>query len=169
MSIMGRWPVGRRVVGVVVSLVAVAAVIFGILTATGSHQASTGQTTTHRATTHQAASPRATTPAAVPSQRSAATPVNAAIPQRAWDTLARIDAGTWPPRDGSGTKGGTTWTNREGNLPKTGAGGKSVSYLEWDVNLKKPGRNRDAERIVTGNDGSAWYTADHYATFTRMR
>jgi guanyl-specific ribonuclease Sa len=91
------------------------------------------------------------------------------IPQRARDTLARIDAGTWPPNDGSGTHGGTTWTDAEGTLPHTDSSGRPVNYLEWDVNVKLPHHNRDAERIVTGGDGSAWYTGDHYATFTRMR
>ena len=35
------------------------------------------------------------------------------------------------------------------------------------MNLKKPGRSRDAERIITADDGSAWYTDDHYRSFTR--
>ncbi len=37
------------------------------------------------------------------------------------------------------------------------------------MNPKKNGQGRDAERIVTGNDGSAWYTLDHYDTFVRIR
>ncbi|MVU83851.1 ribonuclease [Nocardia sp. ET3-3] len=89
--------------------------------------------------------------------------VTASVPQRAWTTLGLIDQGGWPPADCPGTKGGTTWQNRGGQLPE------GVDYLEWDVNCKAPGRSRDAERIVTGNDGSAWYTDDHYATFVRMR
>ena len=32
-----------------------------------------------------------------------------------------------------------------------------------------PGKNRGAERMVTGSDKSAWYTADHYETFKRIR
>ncbi|WP_069165780.1 ribonuclease domain-containing protein [Nocardia altamirensis] len=95
--------------------------------------------------------------------------VSASVPQRAWDTLARIDAGTWPPNDGSGTKGGGTWSNREGRLPRTDSTGRPMAYREWDVNIKKPGQSRDAERIVTGNERTAWYTGDHYGTFTQMR
>ncbi|WP_227833577.1 ribonuclease domain-containing protein [Nocardia macrotermitis] len=91
------------------------------------------------------------------------------VSDQARQTLTLIDSGQWPPQDGSGTKGGTTWSDREGNLPKTDAGGKAIHYKEWDVNRKIPGHNRDAERIVTGDDGSAWYTNDHYATFCRMR
>jgi guanyl-specific ribonuclease Sa len=94
---------------------------------------------------------------------------NVPVPQRAWDTLGRIQAGTWPPDDGSGTKGGTQWYDRDGSLPRTDAGGNPIQYQEWDVNERQPGQHRDAERIITGSDGSAWYTADHYRTFTRMR
>ncbi len=91
------------------------------------------------------------------------------VPDNARHTLELIDAGQWPPHDGSGTKGGTTWQNREGRLPRTGPGGNTIHYLEWDVNRKQPGHNRDAERIVTGDDHSAWYTGDHYGSFCRMR
>ncbi|WP_019202477.1 ribonuclease domain-containing protein [Tsukamurella sp. 1534] len=92
-----------------------------------------------------------------------------AAPARIAATLKRIDAGTWPPDDGSGTQGGRNFGNFEGRLLKSGSDGKRVKYTEWDVNIKKPGRGRDAERIVTGSDGSAWYTLDHYETFTRIR
>jgi hypothetical protein len=39
----------------------------------------------------------------------------------------------------------------------------------WDVNPRMPNQDRDAERIVTGSDGSAWFTTDHYRTFHRIR
>lgn len=90
------------------------------------------------------------------------------VPQAAWATLAAIDAGRWPPDDAPGTQGGRTFGNHEGRLPAT-AGGQTVRYQEWDVNRKQSGRGRDAERIVTGSDASAWYTDDHYETFARMR
>ncbi|WP_232535266.1 ribonuclease domain-containing protein [Nocardia terpenica] len=90
------------------------------------------------------------------------------IPGQAWQTLKLIDAGQWPPNDGSGTKGGTTWDDREGTLPRTGANGP-IHYREWDVNRKQPGQSRDAQRIVTGDNGTAYYTGDHYATFCQMR
>lgn len=90
------------------------------------------------------------------------------IPDHVWDTLELIDAGDWPPDDAPGTQGGRRFGNYEGELPAVGDDGNPASYQEWDVNPKKPGRSRDAERIVTGADGSAWYTADHYESFTRM-
>ena len=95
--------------------------------------------------------------------------VRAAVPDRAWQTLKLIDAGHWPPNDGSGTKGGTTWANKDGVLPRTDSAGNPIHYLKWDVNRKQPGQPRDAERIVTGDDGSAWYTPDRFQTFERMR
>lgn len=90
------------------------------------------------------------------------------IPDHVWDTLELIDAGDWPPDDAPGTQGGRRFGNYEGELPAVGDDGQPAAYREWDVNPKKPGRSRDAERIVTGADGSAWYTADHYESFTRM-
>ncbi|WP_216898598.1 ribonuclease domain-containing protein [Nocardia alni] len=92
------------------------------------------------------------------------------VPARAYQTLTEIDAGRWPgSADAPGTKGGDQWMNRGGSLPRTASSGKSITYREWDVNPKQPGHTRDAQRIITGSDGSAYYTGDHYQTFTRMR
>lgn len=107
--------------------------------------------------------------AGAPGSARASAPTNSAAPARVLATLARIDAGTWPPKDGSGTQGGRNFGNFEGRLPKTDQQGKRAKYTEWDVNVKKSGRGRDAERIITGADGGAWYTLDHYETFTRIR
>jgi RHS repeat-associated protein len=86
------------------------------------------------------------------------------------DVLRHIDdTGSAPP----GYRGGRTFQNdgRGGGqvLPGTDAGGNPVTYREWDVKPHTRGVNRGAERLVTGSDGSAWYTADHYGTFTRVR
>ncbi|MGC4962864.1 ribonuclease domain-containing protein [Gordonia sp. DT218] len=93
-----------------------------------------------------------------------------AVPAHVLHTLALIDAGTWPEAaNAPGTRGGDVFRNSEGNLPATDDRGRRITYREWDVNPKEPGQSRDAERIVTGNDGSAWYTADHYRTFVKIR
>ncbi|PBJ00582.1 Ribonuclease precursor [Rhodococcus erythropolis] len=122
------------------------------------------------------AKPGATTKAAPsssePSSSAAKTTQQASTdaPARVLATLVEIDAGRWPDSaNAPGTKGGITFRNSEGRLPAVGAGGGRVVYQEWDVNAKKNGQGRDAERIVTGNDGSAWYTLDHYDTFVRIR
>lgn len=82
------------------------------------------------------------------------------IPPEAWSTLAIIDKTGKPP---AGFKGGTVFQNREGLLPK------NVSYKEWDIARYQPGVNRGPRRLVTGNNNSAYYTADHYASFIKMR
>ncbi|CAM3036093.1 ribonuclease domain-containing protein [Prescottella defluvii] len=122
---------------------------------------SSATTTTPKAAT---AKPTAPKPGATSSVAK-----NSAVPDYVWTTLAAIDAGGWPPADSPGTQGGRTFGNHEGRLPATSDGGRKVRYQEWDVNRKRDGRGRDAERIVTGDDGSAWYTSDHYETFVRMR
>ncbi|MEZ0350836.1 ribonuclease domain-containing protein [Mycobacterium sp. pR1184] len=91
------------------------------------------------------------------------------IPKNVRDTLEQIDAGKWPGAANTpGTKGGGKFENKEGFLPATDASGKPIIYTKWDVNPKGDGA-RDAERIVTGTDGSAWYTDGHYGLFKRIR
>jgi guanyl-specific ribonuclease Sa len=75
-----------------------------------------------------------------------------------------------PPVD---TVGGRDYRNlglEDGEvLPRTDTKGKPIRYREWDVNKKVAGRNRGAERIVTGTDGRVYYTSDHYSTFQRIK
>jgi ribonuclease T1 len=82
------------------------------------------------------------------------------IPEKARAVLAEIQKrnGEPPP----GYVGGRTFSNRERRLPRG-------SYREYDVNPKKSGRNRGTERIVIEQrTGKAYYTRDHYETFTPM-
>ncbi|MET8654179.1 MULTISPECIES: ribonuclease domain-containing protein [Nocardia] len=148
----------------VVALVAVLAGRGGETGGTDSTARNTAVASLSPTTTRAAASP-------VASPASSAAPARVAgVPERAYETLVEIDAGRWPDSaNAPGTKGGEQWMNRGGDLPRADADGRAVSYREWDVNPKQRNRSRDAERIVTGSDGSAWYTGDHYTTFTRMR
>jgi guanyl-specific ribonuclease Sa len=86
------------------------------------------------------------------------------------NTLDSVDQTGKAP---TGQQGGREFMNdgRGGGqqLPQTDANGNPIKYQEWDVNAKQPGVNRGAERLVTGSDGSAYYTADHYQTFTKIR
>jgi guanyl-specific ribonuclease Sa len=68
-----------------------------------------------------------------------------------------------------GYEGGRTFLNIERRLPQADAQGRRVKYREWDVNPLRPGVNRGAERLVTGSDGSAYYTDDHYDSFRKIR
>lgn len=55
--------------------------------------------------------------------------------------------------------GGDYFGNYEGLLPEG-------TYHECDINYD--GGYRGAERIIYGDDGSVWYTDDHYETFTQL-
>nr|WP_083112930.1 ribonuclease domain-containing protein [Mycobacterium angelicum] len=92
------------------------------------------------------------------------------VPQNVLDTMNQIDAGKWPgAANAPGTKGGSNFDNDNQTLPTRDASGNPITYKEWDVNPRLPNHDRDTERIVTGSDGSAWYTTDHYRTFHRIR
>ncbi|WP_373330929.1 ribonuclease domain-containing protein [Salmonirosea aquatica] len=69
----------------------------------------------------------------------------------------------------AGYVGGRPFGNYENLLPKTTAQGKPIKYREWDVDPKKADQNRGAERLVTGSDGRAWYTRDHYNSFVEVK
>lgn len=88
------------------------------------------------------------------------------IPDKALKVLEHVDRTGDAP---DGFEGGRTFGNFERRLPQTDARGGRVRYREWDVNPLRPGVNRGAERLVTGSDGTAWYTSDHYESFTKIR
>ncbi len=92
-----------------------------------------------------------------------------AIPAYAWKTLDYVRSHhTAPPGFQGGRYFGNYGTNGETKLPAMAHGGR-ISYQEWDVLRKMDRRSRGPERLVTGSDGRAWYTADHYCTFTEMK
>jgi guanyl-specific ribonuclease Sa len=68
----------------------------------------------------------------------------------------------WPQGFDNDGRGGTP------RLPAQDAGGKSITYTEYTVNPRPPGGKLDGKRIVTGSDGSVWYTDDHFTTWTRI-
>ena len=91
------------------------------------------------------------------------------IPRKVLDALRHIQGTkTAPP----GMRGGGDFANDgRGNgelLPQAGPDGNPIRYREWDVNRWQPGVNRGLERLVTGSDGSAYYTSNHYRTFIRI-
>lgn len=82
------------------------------------------------------------------------------LPPEARQTLELIKRnGPFPHAQDGGTFG-----NREKLLPIRARG----YYREYTV--KTPGaRDRGARRIVAGNGGEFYYTADHYRSFMRIR
>jgi guanyl-specific ribonuclease Sa len=91
---------------------------------------------------------------------------NPDIPQKAIVVLSYIQKNNQAP---DGFEGGRTFGNYEHNLPQYDASGSKIKYQEWDIQPKVQGQNRGARRIVTGSDGRAWYTPDHYNTFIEMK
>ena len=88
------------------------------------------------------------------------------IPKKVYDVLAYVRANG---RAMDGYVGGRRFGNFENHLPRSSTDGKPVNYQEWDVNPKVAGQNRGTERLITGSDNHAWYTNDHYNTFTEVK
>ncbi len=105
-------------------------------------------------------------PAPPPSSASVQAAPQDAVPQPARETLAYVRKHGYAP---PGHIGGRVFGNYEGVLPRYDARRKRIEYREWDVHPRAEGRNRGAERLVTGSDGRAWYTADHYRTFVEVK
>ncbi|NOT36112.1 MAG: ribonuclease [Saprospiraceae bacterium] len=88
------------------------------------------------------------------------------VPSKVIEVYNYIIANKQAPK---GFVGGRIFANREKRLPITDSSGKKLKYQEWDVNPKEQGKNRGAERLITCSDNSAYYTSDHYKTFTKFK
>jgi dienelactone hydrolase len=88
------------------------------------------------------------------------------IPAKVLTVLEHVDKAGEPM---DGYEGGRTFGNFERRLRSTDEKGRRIKYREWDVNPLRSGVNRGAERMITGSDGSAHYSDDHYATFKKIR
>ncbi|HJZ92780.1 MAG TPA: dienelactone hydrolase family protein [Gemmataceae bacterium] len=93
-------------------------------------------------------------------------PAAKGIPDKVHKVLEYVDKHGEPM---AGYEGGRTFGNFERRLPQTDDKGRRIKYREWDVNPLRAGVNRGPERLVTGSDGSAHYTDDHYSTFKKVR
>lgn len=88
------------------------------------------------------------------------------VPAKVLKVLSYIDENGEAPE---GYVGGRKFKNLEGLLPKKDQSGRRINYQEWDVNPKIEGQNRGKERLVTGDDQSAYYTNDHYQSFKKIK
>ncbi len=91
---------------------------------------------------------------------------DAYIPDKVYTTLDYIKKNNRAP---DGYVGGRHFGNYEHVLPERDAAGNTIDYQEWDVNPKVEGKNRGTQRLVTGSDGRAWYTSDHYKSFAEVK
>ena len=103
---------------------------------------------------------------APPVKPPAAKPVPPGIPEKVLKVLAYVDKNG---KAMDGYEGGRNFGNFERLLPQTDGKGQRVKYREWDVNPRRPGVNRGAERMITGSDNHAYYTSDHYKSFKKIR
>jgi ribonuclease T1 len=87
------------------------------------------------------------------------------VPIHALKTLEYVRKFNQAPE---GYVGGRKFYNREKQLPKSD-NGQTINYREWDVWPKENGKNRGAERLVTGDNKTAYYTQNHYKTFTEIK
>ncbi|PPG93648.1 RHS repeat-associated core domain-containing protein, partial [Rathayibacter rathayi] len=92
------------------------------------------------------------------------------IPEKPTQLLDRLDTtGEKFPN----IKGGQRWNNdpKPGHtrLPTSTADGTPIEYKEYELDPKIPGQRRPSPRVVTGDDGSTYYSPDHYHNFFLMR
>jgi ribonuclease T1 len=97
---------------------------------------------------------------------SSSTERGSSIPQKAYRVWDYVKKNKQAP---DGYVGGRNFQNREKRLPLKQPDGKIMRYQEWDVNPKRNGVNRGAERLITSANERAWFTADHYKTFQELK
>lgn len=66
-----------------------------------------------------------------------------------------------------GYKGGKTFLN-DGSQ-RAARLHEGPTYREWVLTQKVKGVGRDGRRLVTGSDGSAYFTTAHYVSFVQIR
>ena len=81
------------------------------------------------------------------------------LPPEGIETLELIASDGPFPHD----QDGSTFNNREGILPQQPRG----FYAEYTV-ITPDSDDRGARRIVAGDDGSRFYTSDHYSSFREV-
>jgi len=92
------------------------------------------------------------------------------LPERARQVIEHFDR-TGTRQNGYKQETGFVNDGRKGGevLPIATSSGEQITYMEWDVNPYVPSARRDAQRLVTGSDGSVYYTENHYRSFRRVR
>jgi metalloendopeptidase OMA1, mitochondrial len=105
-----------------------------------------------------------------PSENSTASARRPTVPRYVLQVLDYIEKNKQAPE---GYEGGREFMNLgtggDQSLRNFDDSGNAIKYREWDVRRHVEGKNRGAERLVTGSDGRAYYTSNHYQTFLRIR
>ena len=87
------------------------------------------------------------------------------VPSQALSTLQYVLQNDRAPE---GYVGGRKFYNREKQLPLS-HNSQVISYREWDVWPKEKGKNRGPERLITGDNKTAYYKNNHYKTFIQIQ
>ncbi|MEO8584284.1 MAG: ribonuclease domain-containing protein [Flavitalea sp.] len=115
---------------------------------------------------HSHTAPSGSLPSTTVTQNSLSGTTDNAIPEKVFEVLKYIRSNH---HSMEGYVGGRVFSNREKIVPHQDNNGNSIHYQEWDVNVRVPGQNRGTERLLTGSDGRAWYTNDHYQSFREIK
>lgn len=98
------------------------------------------------------------------------------LPQNAKDAYNKYDKAGWKGNVSGQTPGTDTGGNfanngRQGSaiLPSSTSDGTPISYREFGVNNKIAGQARGSKRFLIGDDGSLYYTPDHYKHMIRVK
>ena len=93
------------------------------------------------------------------------------LPKNVQESFVDYESNNWEGKSDKtpGTKDNSEFQNRDGDLPEEDSEGREIRYREHDVNNKEQHQGRDAERFVSGSDGSVYYTGDHYETFIKLK
>jgi RHS repeat-associated protein len=87
-------------------------------------------------------------------------------PESVQSTLDYINENGRAPQ---GFKGGGVFQNIGSPLPTEDAAGNPISYQKWDVNPYTKGIDRGSDRLITGSNGTAYYTTNHYVSFIQIQ
>jgi guanyl-specific ribonuclease Sa len=94
------------------------------------------------------------------------------LPNNSQEMYEKYEKNGWQgnlPGQTPGTEAGGAYNNHDGKLPTIDSFGNPITYKEFDINNKVLGQPRDAERFVRGNNGSVWYTKNHYKSFKKLK
>jgi len=97
-----------------------------------------------------------------------ATIARALLPRDASQALEEIESGEDRPNVRNPREFANDGRGGTATLPKIDEKGNSITYQEHAVNPRPPAGSLDKKRIMTGSDGSTYYTNDHYVSFKRV-
>lgn len=87
------------------------------------------------------------------------------IPRAAYTALLYYQLHKEAPPGFNGIK---EFRSSKSGLPEIDQNGKPVAYIESDIFPVVPNINRGNQRIIVSNDGTAYFTPNHYQSFIEI-